>query len=319
MTTKEHWIESSGVKLHALSEIPDNAKAVIVMVHGSFVQTKDGDLDGSVKWMFPEGTPKRNLFKDIAGFLNKNGYGTLRYDKRASGKSRGMFEDTDLDLIAKDVISVVRYAKKEYGLPVGILGQSEGGLTTVLAQTKGANADFLIIQGGMLRELNPILEWQKKHAAKVFLEDKTGDMARKMPYYTALYKALFSDEDFKKALKNPEKKHYTLKLNKWSGKMNLDLIRQHYKYNPSEMLKSIKCPVIVIQGDKDANIPVSIAEDLLKAQDQGEYKNLSIHILKDHDHSFRKQVKGLDFLEMMKQPISDEYLNLLSAEIICRS
>jgi pimeloyl-ACP methyl ester carboxylesterase len=69
-------------------------------------------------------------------------------------------------------------------------------------------------------------------------------------------------------------------------------------------------PVVVLWGDEDANCPVEIARQLLAHQ--AEYSRFQVHILKGLDHSFRRQIPGLNFLEQMKRPIDESYWNALS-------
>jgi pimeloyl-ACP methyl ester carboxylesterase len=131
----------------------------------------------------------------------------LRYDKRASGRSGGVYEDTDLDILASDVVQVVKYLKKRFQKPVLVIGQSEGGLTTVLAQAREPVADALVLQCGMLAPLDEILAHQKTRAAKSFLDD-TGPMFDQLPYYYSLYQKCYNRPAFLEAIHKASEKHF---------------------------------------------------------------------------------------------------------------
>lgn len=79
ITVRSH----DGAVLSGVLEIPrDRAlEALAIPVHGSFPQTRDGNVDSSRTWMFPTPLPERNLFIDFRDTVISLGVGTLRYDK----------------------------------------------------------------------------------------------------------------------------------------------------------------------------------------------------------------------------------------------
>lgn len=312
MVPFETFIQVASASLHASIVAPASPKWFVTFAHGSFLQDKNGNFDSSQKWMFARETPQRNLFVDIERYLLARGFGSLRYDKRASGKSTGVYEDTDLDVLAEDLSSVVAYIKNTFGARVLIIGQSEGGLTAALAQERFKNADALILQGGMLAPLDVILNHQKTRAAKAFLED-TGDLFESMPYYYSLYQHCYNRPEFMRALLETKDRQYLLKEDRWQHLTCLEKYRQHQKYDGRRILSNIQCPVAVLWGDQDANCPVSIA---LELQASGaDYPRMNVSILKDLDHSFRRANSELTFLEQMALPIDLAYWDALEASI----
>lgn len=313
MLSKEFQVVADdGITLVGTATIPNNPKAIIIPVHGSFPQTRDGNLDGNVKWMFPNGTPQRNLFLDIANTVYPEGIAVYRYDKRASGGSGGVYEDTDMDRLAKDVIAVATYAASQHPKArVVLLGQSEGGLTVLRAYEMGYRPAELLLQGPSLEPLEVFLEHQKTRAAASFLDPKSTQVAS-YPYLTAFYRAMYEGDMLEKIQKSDDV-HYVLRVGSWSHITNLHKYRQ-YRWNGSEMLRHVEVPVTVVYGELDPNVRpeagVKIAAE--KATGRG-YQNVDVHILPKLEHSFREVNDGDNFVTVMGKPVSPLYLNLISS------
>jgi len=108
-TSKHEIISSDSLRIYYEKDIPENAKAIIIIVHG-----------------FAEHLGRYEYLKDK---LNSFGYGVYRFDNRGHGRSggeRGYIEDYNQLITDADVI--VDMAKNEYPeIPVFMLGHSMGG------------------------------------------------------------------------------------------------------------------------------------------------------------------------------------------------
>jgi alpha-beta hydrolase superfamily lysophospholipase len=305
------------VVLKGTLSLPAQIRKIVVTLHGSFVQTRDGDLDASQKWMFPEGAPERKLFRDVAKHLATFDVATFRFDKRASGASEGDYAETDLDTLAKDASAILKKLRTEYpNVPVGFLAQSEGVLVALREFAIGEKPDFLILQGPPLQPLLEILPFWRDKAAAPFLNDQDGAMAKKFPYLTAFYQALYHG-DMAEKIAGSDEKYYTLRAGDWSYRTNLQKYRQ-YNWNGLEMLAAVDCPVAVIIGELDKNVPFSPIEKLIAAKKEGSFPHVHVEVLAGLEHSFREVTPGESFVEAMRKPISKKYLDLLSELSILR-
>jgi len=295
-----------GVILSGTATLPSNPRAIIIPLHGSFVQTRDGDLDATQTWMFPKGAPKRSLFKDIAGAVYPEHIGMYRYDKRASGKSGGVYKDTDMDRLAKDLMAVAEQAKKQFpDSKIVLLGQSEGASTALRACQLGLKPDLLVLQGPSLEPLEVFLVHQKTRAAAPFLKGDP-ELSDRYPYLTAFYQAMYQGDMLDK-IQNTNDKYYTLRLGNWSAITNLNKYRQ-YRWNGLETLKEISIPVAVIYGSEDGNVRPEAGRIILSGQEQGMYRNVDVKILPGLEHSFRSVVPGDDMFTIMGKPLNPTYL-----------
>jgi len=102
-----------------LSQVETDKKKMVVMSHG-FRGSSIG--------------PARN-FVDFQRFLNENGYSVLRFDQPNSGNSDGDYVDSSFN----EWVDTTTYFAKKYldlGYKVGLLGQSMGASTTVVASAR---------------------------------------------------------------------------------------------------------------------------------------------------------------------------------------
>ncbi len=114
-------------ELGSTLNMPPDAQALVVFVHGSGSQNRDESS--------PNGPAP---FRDIADGLSARGIGSLRFDKRSSVKAclpamtdpadpQRAHPDLRPEHFIKDIESVYRRAEQEaQGLPVFLLGHSEG-------------------------------------------------------------------------------------------------------------------------------------------------------------------------------------------------
>ena len=290
---------------------PKNMKALFIPIHGSFVQTRDGDLDGSKQWMFPDGVPKRKLFIDISNALINEQIGSFRYDKRASGESGGSYPDTDLITLARDASEALKAMRDRFpGIPIGFIAQSEGCLVVLREYFLGEKPDFIVFQGPPLENFVQQFEYQKRNAAAKFLDDVDGILARRLPYLTAFYHALFYGDLLDK-LKNTNDDYYTLRLGHWSYTTSLRKYRQ-YDMNGYEMLKDVASPVLVLIGEKDGNVSPEPVRRIISEKRNGLFSNVEARILPDLEHSFREIGPGETFVEAMAKPLSQIYIKAIT-------
>lgn len=122
------------LKLYLQIDPAENAKAVVVIVHGLCEHCGRYDY--------------------VTERLNKAGYGVYRFDHRGHGRSEGkpVYYDS-WDTISNDVAEIVKVAKSENpGKKLFILGHSMGGYATTCFATRfPKEADGIILSGALTR------------------------------------------------------------------------------------------------------------------------------------------------------------------------
>ena len=131
VTRKTGTFSSIGNTLYGELFAPAKPQALVVLVFGS-------GQDSAVTFNYVQ-----HLLPlyDIAVFV---------YDKRGTGKSTGRFT-VDFSELADDALAAVDYSRKLLnmpGVPVGLMGESQGGWIAPLAAVR-APADFVVVSYGL--------------------------------------------------------------------------------------------------------------------------------------------------------------------------
>ncbi|MFZ4405500.1 MAG: alpha/beta hydrolase [Pseudobdellovibrionaceae bacterium] len=311
ITTSKKVKSFDGVEIDCKISMPEGFKALVILVHGSFNQDKDGNFDSNSLWMFPKELPKRNLFIDIGNQLLKLNLGVLRYDKRASGQSGGIYEDTDMDVLSSDLNALIDFAHHSFSKPVFVLGQSEGAQTAIYCQQQFNSAEGIILQGANFGDIDQLLNHQRERAAKVFIEGNSSTITY-YPYLTALYQNMYKP-DFLNLVKNSTESKAIVSVGEWSHLTNIKKYRQYGTIKIADVLKSILIPIEIIHGTEDANCNI----DFLKNEQHKFINNqkVKINIIDGLDHSFRKATAHTPLVDSMRMPINEKYFEILSHSV----
>jgi pimeloyl-ACP methyl ester carboxylesterase len=122
---------SIGNTLYGELYAPEKPQALVVLVYGS-------GQDSAVTWNY------------VQHLLPLYGIAAFVYDKRGTGKSNGRFT-VDFSELADDALAAVAHARKLLnapGVPVGLMGESQGGWIAPLAAAR-APADFVVVSYGL--------------------------------------------------------------------------------------------------------------------------------------------------------------------------
>ncbi|MEW5676262.1 alpha/beta hydrolase [Flavobacterium enshiense] len=233
----------------------NNKKALILLLAGSGPTNRNGNQLGA----------QNNSLKYLAEDLANNGYNVFTYDKRIfaqlilgnTNETEARFED-----LITDASGVVDYFRKNRKYKKYIIaGHSEGALVGMLtAQHK--KADAFISLAGAGRPIDEIVVEQIEKRSPSFKETAT-----------AYFKILKEGKTFKNetpALQNLFRESVQPYLISW------------LKYNPQEEIKKLKCPTLLINGDKDLQVVPKDAELLKQAK-----KDSELVILKNMNHVFK--------------------------------
>jgi alpha-beta hydrolase superfamily lysophospholipase len=122
---------SIGNTLYGELFAPEKPQALVVLVFGS-------GQDSAIAYTY------------VQHLLSYYGIAAFVYDKRGTGKSTGRFT-VDFSELADDALAAMAHARKLLdapGVPVGLMGESQGGWIAPLAAVR-APADFVIVSYGL--------------------------------------------------------------------------------------------------------------------------------------------------------------------------
>lgn len=227
---------------------------LVIIIAGSGMPDRDGNQHGMVN----------NSLRFLAEGLAKNDIAAFSFDKRSIPlKASGKLSENEMrfDDFISDVKTITTYFrdKKQFGRII-IAGHSEGSLIGMVAAN--GNADAFISLAGAGRSIDQVLEDQ---LAVPFADLKT-----------EVHENLQSLKNGKTfALKSPA-----------LGVIFRESVQPYLiswiKYDPQAEIAKLTIPVLVVNGTRDIQVPVSDAELLKKAK-----PNAKLAIISDMNHVFK--------------------------------
>lgn len=230
--------------------VPDNASGkipVVLIISGTGTLDRDGNSEKL--------NIKSNAYKLLAQDLAKSGIASLRYDKRRVGESQMRDKEDNLrfDDYVDDAIGQINMLKDDKRFSkIIVLGHSEGVLvgTLAVAETEGTSNALISVEG-FGRRADYLLKEQMKS----------------QPGYMS--------DGFNRILDS-------LKIGSVQKKVDISLypyIRpsiQNYlmswlRFDPTDELKKVRVPVLIIQGTTDLQMPVIEGDKLKHARSSNTY------------------------------------------------
>jgi uncharacterized protein len=202
------------------------------------------------------------ILSQLAGALAQDGFQVLRYDKRAVGQSGGRSEMVTQKDYADDLIGIVKWlAKRDDVDPrrIAVAGHSEGGTIGMLAAEREKKIGSLILMatsGSTGADL--ILEQQLLELDRLKLPE--AEKAQKVTLQKQIQAAVIAGTGWESLPEDVRKQADT----PWFRSLLLS--------DPAAVMPKLKQPILVIQGDLDAQVQPHHAEklgDLARARKKG--------------------------------------------------
>ncbi|WP_164985123.1 S9 family peptidase [Ammoniphilus sp. CFH 90114] len=314
--TEEEVKFTTRVDVYGTLTIPDNSiekLPAVILVSGSGPIDRDGTVS--------HGKFKTDLYKDIAHLITQEGFITLRYDKRGTGKSGGEWLKTGMWDLVEDLEGAYRFIQEHPRVDNGkivLAGHSEGTIiVTAVVERHSEIAGMMLLSGGV-DNLDEALVHQRKLSYNELRNKKgiSGWIFRKVINGTK------QEEKVKKQMKPILESTQDIVKVQLFIKQPAKWYREHFSYNTREALKNISCPVFAIQGDKDPLVENEVLKELPDLV-QGACE---FHIIPNMEHALKEQTEPRTILNYKKvikstigkpiHPIAQEkILNWLKAYI----
>lgn len=254
---------------------------LLIWVHGSGNVDRNGNQSGV--------NVQANYIKQFRDSVNKNDIAFFSYDKRtANPKNLKFLKNISFDDLVLDVQKVVfRFKDDPRFSEIILVGHSQGSLVAMLAVNEfvdkyvsiaglSESADKTIIKQirAQNEELGIITEAHIKEL------NSTGTINEVNPFLLTIF-----------------------------AKQNHHFLISYFKFIPQELIKDLKIPILILNGDKDLQVGIEDANKLHKANPLARLKiikNMN-HVLKsiDEDGDNLKSYYSADF------PLSEELIKLI--------
>jgi hypothetical protein len=249
----------------------------ILFLHGSGPVDRDENTTGPLKL---------NVFNKLADFFGLASWASLRYDKRGTGQSSGVFEGAGRTELLSDARRALAFLKE---LPeidpdrIVVLGHSEGALLAPALYRMDPFAGMILL-AGTADSLKDTLLWQMDRIA----QDLAGT-----PGFKGFVIRLFRldaklRKDQARLLARIESS--TGETIQHQGKaMRVKWFREHFAHPCSGDLPFVDCPVLVVTGSKDVQVPPDDAARIASLCGSYRTGQSEGHIIPDMTHVLRKE------------------------------
>ena len=319
--------KAGGVKLAGTLTLPRTDKPVpaVILITGSGPQDRDETLLG------------HKPFLVLSDHLTRKGIAVLRVDDRGVGGSTGRISTSTSEDFAGDVLAGVDFLKsrKEIDLKmIGLVGHSEGGLIAPMVAARSNDIAFIVMMAGPGLNGEEIIQLQSALISKAAGASEAA-LARSRTVLDIVFRALREEKDDELVRKRIKQEYgsYVETLDEeqkrlvlaeagaveaqLSGMVN-PWFRYFLTYDPRPVLAKVKCPVLVINGEKDLQVPpdenLKAVEQALKA---GGNKSFTIIKMPSLNHLFQTSATGAP-TEYMKieETIAPAALDTISSWIL---
>jgi alpha-beta hydrolase superfamily lysophospholipase len=269
----------------------------VILISGSGQQDRNSEIYG------------HKSFWVIADYLTRNGIAVLRVDDRGMGQSKGELFYATSKNFADDVSAAVNYLKSRKEIntkKIGLIGHSEGGVIApmvavsqpkdiafmVLMATSGVPGDEVILeQSRLIGKKSGMTDDQITKA--MMLNKSIYDILKKPidvnekrnQIYVILNDSFNSStNDFK-----PSETEQATLINEQIGILTSEWYMFFINHDPRTTLKNVKCPILILNGDKDLQVPATINVQAIKnTLEQSGNKNVTTKIFPNMNHLFQE-------------------------------
>lgn len=235
--------------------------AVVITISGSGQQERDERL--SI-------VPGYQIFREIADTLGRRGIAVLRFDDRGEGESGGsetLQRVTSADF-ADDVRSIVAWLRTRPdidGSRIALAGHSEGGIIAPMVAATDPKLKAIALLAGTAYSGRRILEYQigeQVKGATAMSPAKRDSMSKHVPFMI----------------------DSMAKASAWLG--------YFVDYDPTKTARTIKQPVLILQGETDHQVTPDQADALVAALSAGGNKAVVMKKFPATNHLFVPDPNG---------------------------
>ena len=211
-------------------------------------------------------------FRQIADAISRKGIAVLRMDDQGTGCSEGdELENVTIQERADDSRAGIQYLRNRSGIDssrIGLLGLSEGANIGPMIAASDPTIRAIVMMAPTATNGYRIIEYQTR--LKI---DERPDLS-----------ASEKERELKKSMKGLDHALARGEGSPW--------FRSFVEYMSLPIAKKVSCPALILHGDRDAHIPFDHSIILAKAIRASGNEEVTLIILKDHNHLFLEDTKG---------------------------
>jgi dienelactone hydrolase len=238
-------------------------------------------------------------FLVLADYLTRKGIVVLRADKRGVGRSGGNYAQAVMADFASDADAGVAYLKTRAEVDprkIGLVGHSEGGVEAPMSAAHNPDVAFVVMMAGMGVPGDQLLPEQMR-----LIEQAAGknpdEIEKDLVMQRDLLATVEKDKD-DSVLEKDVRQKLTGKVPDAQIGMQVKAVSSPWfrgllEYDPAPTLSKLMCPVLVLNGEKDVQVPPKQnLPPIRKALEASGNKNYEVDELPGLNHLFQTAKTG---------------------------
>jgi len=265
---------------------------------------------------------KTDVFRQLAAALAKAGIGSLRYDKRGVGKSDGVFANVSMEDLIADARSALSTLRSSSGIDpqqVFLLGHSEGGILAPIIAVDNNDLKGIVLLAAPAHSLDWIIRAQIEQLNRDMgksEDDVQTALAQEDQYLDFVRNSSgdWSDYTFEQLAEAmpwlTQAKYIEVKM------LSLPWLRQHFQHDPIETIEEVTCPVLIVQGEKDYQVPEGEADLLASALKEAGNGDVTVDLIPDLNHLMRHHSEQPNLTyRHLDEPVNQRVLDAITGWI----
>jgi pimeloyl-ACP methyl ester carboxylesterase len=209
------------------------------------------------------------VFGHLARGLVEAGFVVVRYDKRGVGQSGGRVESVTLSDYAEDARSVVRWLERRPDVDkdrIAVVGHSEGAAVAMLLASREKRVKAAALVAGPGTTGAELVLEQQRHALDQLKLDAS-ERATKIALQEQIHAAVLKGTGWESVPDGMRRAADT----PWFQSLLM--------FDPAKVMKDVDQPLLIVQGERDTQVPPHHADKLL-VMAQARKKKVDVQLLK---------------------------------------
>jgi len=260
-------------------------------------------------------------YLQLAHALAKGGIASLRYDKRGVGRSEGdaaSASRSDLLNDARAALAALRAQPEIDPDRIFLIGHSEGAYLAPIIATEDDTIRGVVLLAGAARSLDEITRWQIETLLRMqgASEEKiTASLAQEDQYIEFVKTSSGEWGDYTFADLHAAMPWLTEQgaAQLTGSPLSLTWLREHYTADPTGPLRRLHVPVLIINGEKDLQVPAEEADRIREAIEEGGNQDVTVYVLPDFNHLLRHHPEEANMTyRHLDEPVDPRLVDILT-------